>query len=320
MATISDDLASGLTKALQLAQLDMQNQDKLFNGSGDVTITRPDGSTFTGASWRKMMSATTGKANAGANSDITSLSGLTTPLSASQGGTGSSDAFGLGQILINSVGISKHNENTATGFYGSAGDGYGELGVAGDMTTLVMNRGTRPTRIHQSYNLKRTWFSYFSGQSWTYHEAYTTGNTTRGSDGSIKAASPIARIVKSREESQRADVAEDGFSWCGCGTANEEAEGITIARVDVGVYILSGSDGLASSGWQMMPPMDPQGSGALGVVEAESGENGDITIRLYKNKYMMTDDGEIVKTKGIPLDVPANSWIDVRLDMPAKHG
>ncbi|WP_407208333.1 hypothetical protein [Enterobacter hormaechei] len=30
---------------------------------------------------------------------------------------------------------------------------------------------------------------------------------------------------------------------------------------------------------------------------------------------MLSDEGEIVKTKGEPMDVPVNSWIDV-LDMP----
>jgi len=38
--------------------------------------------------------------------------------------------------------------------------------------------------------------------------------------------------------------------------------------------------------------------------------------RLFKRKYLLGDDGEIVKTKGEPMDVPVNSWIDVRLDMP----
>lgn len=58
MATISDDLAASLTKILQLAQLDIQNLDKLFNGNGDVTINRADGSTFPAATWAKMMAAT----------------------------------------------------------------------------------------------------------------------------------------------------------------------------------------------------------------------------------------------------------------------
>ncbi|MFY0858615.1 hypothetical protein ACA369_04765 [Enterobacter kobei] len=56
--------------------------------------------------------------------------------------------------------------------------------------------------------------------------------------------------------------------------------------------------------------------GELGVVEAEQTESGGLTVRLFKRKYLLGDDGEIVKTKGEPMDVPVNSWIDVRLDMP----
>lgn len=151
--------------------------------------------------------------------------------------------------------------------------------------------------------------------SWATH--YHTNNTTKASDGTLKAASPVARIVKSREETERTDVAEDGFTWCGCGTANSEAAGITLSRRDVGFYVLTGSAGLASEGWQILPPMDPGGMGELGVVEAEQTDTSELTIRLFKRKYMLGDDGEIIKTKGEPMDVPANSWIDVRLDMPS---
>ncbi|MGP87879.1 hypothetical protein D9G77_23495 [Escherichia coli] len=146
---------------------------------------------------------------------------------------------------------------------------------------------------------------------------YDDLNTTKASDGTLKAASPVARIVKSQEECLRADVAENGFSWCGCGTANAEAEGISIMRDDVGVYVLKGSEGLASSGWQLLPPMDPAGMGELGVVEAEKADNGDVIIRLYTRRYLLNEEGEIVKVKGQPMDVPVNSWIDVRLDMSA---
>ncbi|CZV94600.1 phage tail fiber protein [Enterobacter hormaechei] len=149
-----------------------------------------------------------------------------------------------------------------------------------------------------------------------WNELYTTGNTTKASDGTLKAASPVARIVASQEACQRADIAEAGFEWCGCGTANAEAEGITLSRLDIGVYMLTGSAGLASEGWQLLPPMDPGGMGELGVVEAEQTESGGLTIRLFKRKYMLGDEGEIVKAKGEPMDVPVNSWIDVRLDMP----
>jgi len=147
---------------------------------------------------------------------------------------------------------------------------------------------------------------------------YGTLNTTRAADGTLKAASPVARIVKSQEESQRADIDEMDFEWCGAGTRNSEAAGITITRMDVGVYALTGSLGLAKEGWQLSPPRDPMGSGDMGIVEAEETESGGITVRLYKRKYMLSDDGEIVLTKGPLIDVPLTSWIDIRLQMPEK--
>ncbi|MGM8716631.1 phage tail protein [Enterobacter kobei] len=156
-----------------------------------------------------------------------------------------------------------------------------------------------------------------ANNTFSWVKVYTEANTTKASDGTLKAASPVARIVKTKEENQRTDIDEPGFVWCGCGTANAEAEGITISRLDVGVYMLTGSAGLASSGWQLLPPIDPSGMGELGVVEAEQTDSGELTIRLFKRKYILSDEGEVIKTKGEPIDVPANSWIDVRLDMPA---
>ncbi|WP_029485102.1 phage tail fiber protein [Enterobacter mori] len=154
------------------------------------------------------------------------------------------------------------------------------------------------------------------GGQYLWKKVYTTANTTVASDGSIKAASPVARIVASQDTCQRADITKDGFVWCGCGTANAEADRVPLSRLDIGVYALNGSAGLASEGWKLLPPMDPGGMGELGVVEAEQTDNGELTIRLFKRKYTLGDDGEIIKAKGEPMDVPTNSWIDVRLDMP----
>ncbi|KPU04539.1 phage tail protein [Enterobacter cloacae subsp. cloacae] len=228
-------------------------------------------------------------------------------------------AFGIGSIHGDGPLLDAMDAFTPTCFTSHSNDGLTQLGLTANtgITSIVVNRGSRPTRIHQAYILRRTWFSYYGGSSWSYQEAYTTGNTTKASDGTLKAASPVARIVKSQEQNQRTDISEDGFAWCGCGTANTEAEGIKISRVDVGVYVLRGSAGLASEGWQLLPPMDPGGMGELGVVEAEQTDNSELTIRLFKRKYMLSDDGEIIKTKGELMDVPANSWIDVRLDMPS---
>ncbi|MCM7139444.1 phage tail fiber protein [Enterobacter kobei] len=227
-------------------------------------------------------------------------------------------AFGLGTINGDGPLLDAMDAFTPTCFSSHQNDGQTQLGLTANtgITSIVVNRGSRPTRIHQAYILRRTWFSFYGGSSWSYQEAYTTGNTTKSSDGTLKAASPVARIVASQEACQRDDIAEDGFVWCGCGTANAEAEGITLSRLDVGIYMLIGSAGLASEGWQLLPPMDPGGMGELGVVEADQTDSSCLKIRLFKRKYMLSDEGEIIKTKGEPMDVPANSWIDVRLDMP----
>lgn len=193
---------------------------------------------------------------------------------------------------------------TLRGWHDATGGGYTSWQLASTSQGLKYRQGNGTVS-----GLTNVGFS-------TTHTLYSTQNTTKSSDGTLKAASPVARIVKSQEECQRTDIDEAGFVWCGCGTANAEAEGITLSRLDVGLYVLTGSAGLASEGWQLLPPMDPGGMGELGVVEAEQTESGALTIRLYKQKYMLSDGGEIVNTKGEPMDVPVNSWIDVRLDMP----
>lgn len=63
--TISDQLASQVTKTLEQAAIDLTNQDKLLNGTGDVSITLADGVTKkTVASWAKMQAATVDAAHA----------------------------------------------------------------------------------------------------------------------------------------------------------------------------------------------------------------------------------------------------------------
>lgn len=110
-------------------------------------------------------------------------------------------AFNLGAIQGDGPTLDNMDGLTPTGFTSHQNDGLTQLGLTSNtgLTSIILNRGNRPTRIHQAYSLRRTWFSYFSGSAWAYHEAYTTGNTTKSSDGTLKAASPVARIVKSRE-------------------------------------------------------------------------------------------------------------------------
>ncbi|MFS9562784.1 hypothetical protein [Enterobacter hormaechei] len=47
--------------------------------------------------------------------------------------------------------------------------------------------------------------------------------------------------------------------------------------------------------------------GETGAVEAEQTEGGGLDILLYNRKYLLGDDGEIIKTTREPMDVQANS-------------
>lgn len=91
---------------------DKDNWQKIFSGDASVTVSRPDQSTFTGPSWGYMANQYANKAAKGANSDITSISGLTTALTVPQGGTGGNTpatartGLGLGTASIQSIGTS----------------------------------------------------------------------------------------------------------------------------------------------------------------------------------------------------------------------
>lgn len=335
MNLVTAALVAQSAEALRGLNYDKQNWQRLFSASGNITVTLPDGSSFTGPSWQYMVNTVATKTNGA--------------VPVNQGGTGATNAadarsnLGLGTSAISDSTTSQMDSTTGrtlkvgdwgigtttapiiddgnnarTGGIYSPGGSTGTNWADAFYPAFVMNRGNNYIAQIQVTNgghlASRRATTSQGWTPWAVH--WNDKNTTKASDGTLKAASPIARIVKSQEENQRTDVDEVGFTWCGCGTANAEAEGIKISRLDVGVYVLTGSAGLASEGWQLLPPMDPAGMGELGIVEAEQTESGGLTIRLFKRKYILSDEGEIVKTKGAPIDVPANSWIDVRLDMP----
>jgi hypothetical protein len=87
-------LVAQSAEALRGLNYDKQNWQSIFSGNGNVTVTLPDGTKWTGPAWNSITTSLSGKAEKGANSDITSLSGLTTALSVAQGGTGSTTSEG----------------------------------------------------------------------------------------------------------------------------------------------------------------------------------------------------------------------------------
>lgn len=293
----------------------------------------------------KIQAQINNKASKGSNSDITSLSGLTTALSVAQGGTGGKTpaeartSLQLGTSSTYNVGTSPGNvmEVGAGGWLGSSIISNGNANNA-KATGLYSLSGAANAPFAALQLLSSDWGNdprwqsqfalgisdnkaYFrsilkdqtSATPWV--EFYHTGNTTRGSGGALSAASPIVRIAD-LNLSLRSDLQEETFEPAGdWGVANSEARGVVVEKLGVGAYKIKGSLGLALEGWRTHDPCSPDGGRRLGITESFEEEDGSVIIKLFKEKWLLSDDGEMTQVKGVPIDVPLNSWIDVRLHM-----
>ncbi|MTC76036.1 hypothetical protein GKR75_17525 [Providencia sp. wls1919] len=176
-----------------------------------------------------------------------------------------------------------------------------------------------------------------NGRIVTYN-IWTDKNTTKDTNGNLKAASPIVRVFAN-------DV-----------DPNEEAEGVMLKKLHTGIYQLHGVLGLhsdASWGGINGGITIPCGINQLPLVYAlydvlekgkphpfdgrivEPDEDGDIVLyttyrkhdlpqniqyerfKLYP-EFLKEVDGEMVElTPGEPCDIPNGHWIDVRVNMPS---
>ncbi|WP_428945314.1 hypothetical protein ACQK5W_04330 [Pantoea sp. FN060301] len=324
---ITAQVAADVAKAIRGLNLDKANWQQVFSGAGNITVNLTDGSQYTGPAWNSLSDSLSGKMSRNQNlNDVqdkaVSRNNLGLGTTATRNALSSSGSM----LSEGDAGLLTFKPPLIEGSYfrypsqvrrtGGVADGpglrYGSGMYFGYDTDICFHLHIEGSGALRYRHLDAGYIRYD-------YTVYSTGNTTKSSDGSLKAASPVARIVKSQEDTQRTDVDESGFEWCGAGTCNDEARGISIARLETGVYTVTGSLGLAKEGWSLLPPRDPQGSGDLGIVEAEETESGGITVRLYKRKYILSDEGEIVLTKGTLIDVPPTSWIDIRLQMPEKE-
>jgi hypothetical protein len=190
-----------------------------------------------------------------------------------------------------------------------------EAGSFGTVINMAWPDGGYGSQILTSVT-GRIWFRAGDYTNALMREIYHTGNTTRGSGGALSAASPIVRIA-SVAASQRLDLQEQTFEPAGdWGVANSEAPGVQVERLGVGEYRITGSLGLALEGWRTQDPCSPDGGRTLGITECQQGDDGTIIIKLFKQRWTLTEDGEMISGRGAALDVPLNSWIDVRLEMP----
>lgn len=286
--------------------------DRFIQGSVDTRISTPDGEYnffITDADWGLF--------------NVSSMERIALPVIS--GGTGAVTETGA----CKSLGAMHYKYPAQTSF----GQRYMETGIGYYSSDLSPSPGGNGAPYNYSEiltvsefgdgaNYSQIAFSILTEQAPRYRQRFDTNprltnwrdflirdlNTTVDSNGFLKIASPIVKI--------KGD---------GSAELNSESEGCTVTRKDVGVYVITGCLGLNSDA-------------------AWGGTDGGFEIPLDRNKqpriwldYQVNDDGSIlVKTyhrthpdapmfarnelegysNGDPIDIPPDTFISVRVQMP----
>ncbi|MEG6330310.1 phage tail protein [Enterobacter hormaechei] len=333
-----DGLAQDIAETFTMYQRYMSGFADVMNGTTDVTITI-NGAAVTVPGQKSL-------AKKGSNNDITSLSGLTTALSISQGGTGDKTAagartnLGLGNVATKNTGEGD-NDALATGSFGvgsknlpvisdlwdksqgtrfcnvnpATSGGPGMYGSGIRLSDRNIGSGSTPVAQQSFAALILSgkiiqFMSMADGNDSGWMQIYHTGNTTRASDGTLKAASPIVQL----------------FSDGSC-QLNDESEGCTVTRQAIGEYLIEGCMGLnADATWGGIDggfeiPTD-RNKQPLIWLDYKVKADGSILVKTYhrthpsapayaRNERDGINDGE-------PIDIPSDQFVSVRVEMPAN--
>jgi len=139
-------------------------------------------------------------------------------------------------------------------------------------------------------------------------EFYTTLNTTKASDGTLKAASPIVKIFHG-----------------GRYETNAESEGVTVTRLEVGRYLIEGCLGLKSdTAWGGIDggfdiPTD-RNKQPLIWLDYEVNADGSVLVKTYHRTHPEAPAFARNELQGInegdPVDIPSDQFVSVRVQMP----
>ncbi|SAI59814.1 phage tail fiber protein [Enterobacter roggenkampii] len=342
-----DGLAQDIAETFTMYQRYMSGFADVMNGTSDVTITI-NGTAVTVPGQKSL-------AKKGANSDITSLSGLTTALSISQGGTGdktpagartnlglgtsatkntgktSNDVmqpgmFGLGlangAITTNSTNFSSLvNDNFTTQGTGLCAFRNDAQVTSGDTPFYQYSPSlffrTRDTFAVLNFHFNGGPIRVFAGGisetnliiSTNGRTLWDTKNTAVDSNGFIKAASPVVKIFT------------DGKY-----ETNDESEGVTVTRLDVGQYLIEGCKALNSDaawggidgGFEIPTDRNKQ---PLIWLDYEVNADGSVLVKTYHREHPSAPAFARNERDGLadgePVDIPADQFVSVRVEMPA---
>lgn len=200
-------------------------------------------------------------------------------------------------------------------------------GTSGDAYLLNFTNGNSDLTRNNSYQIEFNTTATqvkFRGALWggdkytDWREFYTSANTTKDSNGNLKAASPIVKVFTDHIET------------------NDESEGVEMEHLGVGHYLIKGVVGFNADGaWGInngfVIPQDHNGKNMVlidynvkqdGYIElfVFHQQNADMPER-FQNKRIKHFDEEGVPVyfeNYEPCDVPESRWIDMRVEMPSN--
>lgn len=317
-------LVAQSAEALRGLNYDKQNWQSIFSGTGNITVKLPDGSAWNGPAWNGITTELNKKANA---SDLGSAASKNTGLNSGDimtvgsFGIGAKDGayvfevndFGAVQVAMSGSGLRTYRNN---GFLGD-----GDQSIAQYSPTIWVGTGDTWASLSLPYNPAGK-IAVASGSEsagrMVVRLLWDNSNTVVDGNGFIKQASPVVRIFS-----------DGGYE------TNDESEGVVVTRIQTGEYLIEGCTGLnADAAWGGIDggfeiPVDRNKLARIWI-DYEVNADGSVLVRTYhrvhpsappfaQNRIGNTDiSGMFTETvaDGEPVDIPADSFVSVRVEMP----
>ncbi|HAK2686903.1 TPA: phage tail protein [Salmonella enterica] len=317
-------LVAQSAEALRGLNYDKQNWQSIFSGTGNITVKLPDGSAWNGPAWNGITTELNKKANA---SDLGSAASKNTGLNSGDimtvgsFGIGAKDGayafevndFGAVQVAMSGSGLRTYRNN---GFLGD-----GDQSIAQYSPTIWVGTGDTWASLSLPYGPAGK-IAVASGSEsagrMVVRLLWDNNNTVVDGNGFIKQASPVVRIFS-----------DGGYE------TNDESEGVVVTRIQTGEYLIEGCTGLnADAAWGGIDggfeiPVDRNKQPRIWL-DYKVNADGSILVRTFhrvhpsaptfaQNRIGNTDnDGVFTETvaDGEPVDIPADSFVSVRVEMP----
>ncbi|ENG6077942.1 phage tail protein [Salmonella enterica] len=317
-------LVAQSAEALRGLNYDKQNWQSIFSGIGNITVKLPDGSAWNGPAWNGITTELNKKANA---SDLGSAASKNTGLNSGDimtvgsFGIGAKDGayafevndFGAVQVAMSGSGLRTYRNN---GFLDD-----GDQSIAQYSPTIWVGTGDTWSSLSLPYSHAGK-IAVASGSEsagrMVVRLLWDNNNTVVDGNGFIKQASPVVRIFS-----------DGGYE------TNDESEGVVVTRIQTGEYLIEGCTGLnADAAWGGIDggfeiPVDRNKQPRIWL-DYKVNADGSILVRTFhrvhpsaptfaQNRIGNTDnDGVFTETvaDGEPVDIPADSFVSVRVEMP----